>query len=76
MSTLCRHVHSLWNPETWNVLPVAIKKITTLTPFEKVMAIGIDAENVKGLNSSETGNPLDEQIFRLWSWIGRSRDAW
>jgi hypothetical protein len=40
------------------------------------MAIGGDAEGVKGLNQSESNNPLDEQIFKLWSWVGRSRDAW
>ena len=40
------------------------------------MAVGGDGEGVKGLNQSESNNPLDEQIFKLWSWVGRSRDAW
>ena len=74
--SLMGNINSLFDPSAWTVLPPVLKKVLTLTPHERAMALGIDHEDAKGLNKPVCKSALENEIFRIWSWIGRIRDIW
>jgi Exportin-5 family len=74
--SLMGNINTLFDPASWAILPAPLKKVLTLTPHERAMALGVDHEDAKGLNKPVCKTALDNEIFKIWSWIGRCRDIW